>query len=660
MANSPNVLFNIIDKSVNAITAVETLPLDKQLYAFIAQKGKANTPQYIPYAAMEREFGAETFNENNATYWSRAAFYAKQISQNNTVCCVRLAPDDAVKSNAVLYLTIQEDDVPQWTKAADGTRARDVDGDFIPLMDGATQETLPGIIGVWSVEPLPVNTDRDELVKTTTVVPDVGTFVKYPVIVFEKKDPGVCGDDTGFELYFDPSYNQTNILNITKNLMVTIRIKEIEYGTSTSTFVRDAYGKIENSFTLIDNIINTSTNINVGVSNVLKSNYGDQNLLPFDTYVYEKYVRELTTLCKANLTAAEITSMGTIANDLNANVINFINGVNPFTSVEYDTIAITTTGVIGKYITNYLQGGDDGDITQANQFAMTRNLFNMITCPQLQDKRRFPLSAVVDVGYDLATKYALMNFTDNRKDTVMVLGTYQMTVPELTESEDLAVGLGLYNRALLMRESTLYGTNACRGCIIVQSGVPNASIKNTVVPQTYWVAMKMAERYNKTFINDPMVTWPNSNNNLFKDLNWYPITQSFKDSLWGSGLNYTQFFDRTQLHVPALRSIYPYDTSKLIDFQFVLACCFIHAVVVGIGYKYFGSEDEALVRHSLIKKDIENEVGALLNNRYPFDVEVYQTYDEEQAGYIDHVTINTRAGNAMTLLNIDLVVNDPS
>lgn len=659
MAQAPQVSFNIKDELGTNATPIVVYPLDKQVYCIKAQKGEAGLKYFSTFTEAQSYYGAETFNENNPTYFSNANMFAKNVLAYNGCWLYRLLPDDADTANAVIYATLQAGDIPQYTKAADGSRAVDVNGDWIPLMVEAVPVTAPGYTITWSVEPLTGVQTIDNLTVVTTPDPGNDPFVKYPIAAIQLKFPGVSGNNYGFEIFCDLARNSQDVLESTKNLMVTMRFKEKMYSASTVNFIRDDTGAVENSFTLLSDIIDSSTNINVGINDILVDRYTGTNTLPFVVHNYEANFITVSDLLLGVLTTTEEDSLGDLLTDGSANVINIFSGVNPFTGFEYDNILPVNTVAL-RNITNFFTGGSDGTLTMANEFTMVQNFLTLDSFPDVEDEARYPITAMVDPGYNLATKYAMIDFMDIRKDLVIVLSPYQMDHAELTQAEEFSVGQSLVTRALLTQESVEYGTEACRACVKLQSGVLNTSVKNRIVPATHWVATQMAKTYNKTYLSDPMLSFPYSINDQFKSLNWYPVKLDYKNKLYSNGMNYTQWLDVNTLHVPALQSVYTNDTSKLVDFPFVLVCMFIRQLTRYIGMKYTGTELPKNVRHFAIKNDVETSLNTMLNNQYFPTIAVDQTAAEAALGYVDHVYINLPADKSPTLIKVDLIAQKPA
>ena len=653
---SAQTIFNIKDNSINDVSSVTDLPLVRQFFMFKAQKGRPGIHWFQDVAGLYKEFGDETFNENNSTYYSNSAMFAETACGNAAIAAMRLIPDDATKASAVVYLTLSAGDIQQYQKdPTTGQRLLDVDGDWIE----ETGVTLAGYNAVWSIEALGAGVELDELEVTTTEV-DTVTYTKYPMFAFTYSSPCAHGNRMAFEFFYDADENSLTDLESCKSVKMTLRMKELEYGSTAATFVRTYYSKIASSFSLLSGMVNSKTNISVSMTNTIERVFNDSAPFPFDYYVYEGNIKTIETTLRAVLTEDEETELGDLVDDTTAQIINIFSGVNPATGIEYDAMAFDTSA-IGKNNLYYLTGGSDGTITLANEQTMVQAVLDLTAIPELEDKNKQPINMIVDPGWSLATKYELVNFLERRSDVIIGLTTYQQDADVLTEDEDYTLGQALINRCLLTQESTVYGTEACRATVMLQSGIRNLSVKNTIVPATYWLCKSLSEKYGGTFISEPLVTYPNSIVDDFKikSINWVPVKVDFKNKLYGAGLNYMQWYDQYQLHYPILRSVYPEESSKLVDFEFVVACVIIQQICNDVGKDYFGSELPADVRHFAIKKEIDKRIAKAINNKYPIETEVYQNDDDKALGYIDRVAITVSAGNALVLLNVDLYVEDP-
>ena len=658
MGQAPQVTFNIKDEfPINAATT-PVYPLYKPMYALKSQKGLPGLFYYETYAQAEKALGKETFNELNLTYFSPASMFVKAAMEHAGCWIYRLIPDDARSAQLAIFATIEEGPVPVYRKSElTGERLVDENGDWIPVLIGDNRpDTIMGYIVTWTVENL---VDGDEFDKLTPheYIDVEFAKTKFPIIGFKAKSVGEGGNGLGFEIYYDDSQNTvTNIIN-TNSIINTFRFKERSYNLSSVDFIRDDTGATEIYGSIIDGTVNKTTNLNVSITDLLDSRYTGSNEFPMEVHTYSENLQLMQNLFSTVLSFSEQNSIPEEC--VNGFITNFFTGVNPFTGYEYDAMVVVNN-FAKKNVTNYLNYGDDGTLSWANENIMVQQLLSLDSFPDLEDEARYPINSIVDVGYLMETKYAMIDFMDIRKDVNVVVSPYQHGLPELTQAEEFSVGAALRTRSLLIQESTLYATEACRACIMLQSGVPVTSVKNLTVPGSYWVAKQLAKTYNGTYLGNPMLTWPYSINDLFKKLNWYPIKLDYKNKLYSSGLNYTQWLDANVLHVAALRTVYPNDASKLVDFPFVVVCGFIRQLVRYIGMKFTGTELPKNIRHYYIKNEIEGALTNMLNGQYFPEVSISQTAEEEALGYIDHVYINMPVDKSMTLLAVDLIVKKPT
>src|SRR5579872_5656777 len=76
----------------------------------------------------------------------------------------------------------------------------------------------------------------------------------------------------------------------------------------------------------------------------------------------------------------------------------------------------------------------------------------------LQNTAKYPESIIYDTGFPLATKKALCSFIAVRKDTSVVLCTYDTTGQVLTAAEESSMGVALKAYLQQYPESDYYGT----------------------------------------------------------------------------------------------------------------------------------------------------------------------------------------------------------
>ena len=284
---------------------------------------------------------------------------------------------------------------------------------------------------------------------------------------------------------------------------------------------------------------------------------------------------------------------------------------------------------------------------------------------RIVESLRFPMTHIFDVGFTMKTKKAMLDFLDVRDDVVMIMSPQVLyldgskrPVKQNDQATDEANTEALRAYALLMRESVLYGTDCMRASIYEHSGHLVNSVFDGIVPHTYWAAVQYAQYGNLPYMNqiEPRGL-PYSYNLLFKDQNWTNYRADSQSRVWDEGGNYVQFADMTRLFYPSLRTVYRAATSVLIDEWVVAAVVYAKYVCRRAWARFSGRNDSATKLQSAIKQYLDAELTTLFNGKYSFDVTVYQTAEEQELGYIQHVKLSITFGATMRVLDVDIEVN---
>ena len=333
-----------------------------------------------------------------------------------------------------------------------------------------------------------------------------------------------------------------------------------------------------------------------------------------------------------------------------------------------------------------LSGGDDGDyiddeetvirkidgvdtkVGSSNDTAMYN--FVKLKAPCVRDEivesLHYPFTHIFDLGYSFKTKKAMLDFLDVRDDVMVILSTQVLmtdgsgrTIKINDQATDEGNGEALRAYALLMRESVLFGTDCMRAAIYCHSGtLTDTTLYSGVLPFTYWDAVQYSKYGNLTYMKqDEPRGLPNSYNLLFKTWNWWNYRADSQSRVWDNGLNYVQYADMTRLFYPSLRTVYRAATSVLVDEWFVAAVVYAKYVCRRAWATFSGRNDTASVLQGMIKKYLDSELAHLFNGKYAFDVSVYQTAEEQELGYIQHVKLSITSGATMRVLDVDIEVN---
>ena len=329
-------------------------------------------------------------------------------------------------------------------------------------------------------------------------------------------------------------------------------------------------------------------------------------------------------------------------------------------------------------VLHYALNGRDGDLSDWGHEARIRQFYGLTyqyestwNPKNIVDRGRFPFNTIFDTGYTLDTKKALCSFLTVREDVKIILSTQNcnqylkdptkaatkdniMDPKFNTMAQDESVGTALQSRVQLMRESVVKGTACCRATIFAHAGHLYGTYKR-IVPMTLWLAIRGSEHYNTVSMNGTCKGWPNSQVDIFKDLNWVAPDEASHERHWNLGINYVQYYDMDNLHFPSIRTVYKYDTSVLLDDEFTDAIVFVKQAARDSWATYVGMDTPQTIYEALITKDLSARLLQIFNGRYTFDVQAYQTVEEANRGYVQHVAITITAPAVKRVWLVDVI-----
>ncbi len=222
---------------------------------------------------------------------------------------------------------------------------------------------------------------------------------------------------------------------------------------------------------------------------------------------------------------------------------------------------------------------------------------------------------------------------------MMRLATATMTTVN-TQLEDEALLASLNTRALLMRESIVLGTAACRATIMTQAGQSYDNFKPWI-STTLWSASKKAEYQNLQYLNLEPKGRPNSEVTLFhyKKMSWIPHNEKTKERIWDAGGNYCQFCDKDTLFYPSLKSVYPYATSVLVDDFLTDALVYLKHLIATKWTVHVGKSLPFNDLSHIIQTDLDSAAKFMINGKYGVTVDVFETEEDVKMGDRLHITI---------------------
>ena len=231
----------------------------------------------------------------------------------------------------------------------------------------------------------------------------------------------------------------------------------------------------------------------------------------------------------------------------------------------------------------FLEGGIDGSLTPENFEKRVMREMAKYADPDsdVQDLAVNVESIIYDSGFTLECKKELINFIGLRKDTVVILSTHEDRLgdKDLKLSDARAVAVVLKNRYKLAPESEYFGTPVARGVVMVGTGKLRDSVDPKRIPLTYELAIKAAKMMGgasgKWDANALFDNYPGNMLEYLSDPTPEFIPAGIKPTLWNDGIVWTQPYDRSSYHIPAIQTIYDEDTSVLNNFFVMMALAYL-------------------------------------------------------------------------------------
>lgn len=687
----PHYEINVIDESIFTPVVSEFLPLHRPVYAMKTQKGPIGVPQWCPSIVEARRiFGAETFNEYS-TYFSKDALFLNTTFPRNGAFIVRLADEATAETAwAILEVGVTAADVTQYEKDADGNRVLDTNGDPVPVDDGGSPLTESGVELEWRIRTtLNAGEDFDSLVPYTVAGPPDTTW--YPYMTFKAVSPGAWGNDIAFQLWYDTEENEIGRVDRAGSLYFNFAPTQKEANGSGVDPIIDSYNNTYSSAVLKPDVIDESIAMRVSLNDILDAAYDpDANKqLPYTIKVYSDSIEAVGDAIRT----VEVNRVDMLDDGWYVNPVSLVD----LDGKPYDHAILSGTSLeLAKDVNNYLATGADGNLTDPAIETLFVDFLELTMNPDIVDEARYPFTHIIDTGWTLeGGKYAMCDFMATRQDVKVVLSTQRVadlgttytvvdtgaaageiddedligrkfsdaagvvyngtdantpgfigstvTVHDIAtyndEATDLAVGSALRARALLIPESIIKGTGACRASIFMQAGQLASGTYKGIAPATIWYAYKLADYHNTDRMTQAPEGLPNSRVDFFKSWNWAPASESQKRRSWDEGLNYFQYASRNQIHYASLHSVYIHDTSVLAIDDYTNAVVYTKHAMRESWAKHAGLTKAAEDLHALIEADLGDRVKVIYNDRYEFNLTVYQTNEEQLLGYVDHVRL---------------------
>lgn len=649
----PHWNVNVIDNSIYKRQIVEGLPLFRPIYFMKGQKGPVGKPVWVSGDSIIETYGAATF-DNTSKYYSREALFIQKAGRTQGAFIVRVASADAKYGTLVLQLKVKKTQVTQYERDEYGQFVFDTDGERIPMTDssGAIIKE-PGYELKWMTRTLKLDQDHPEshnALKPTSGGSGDSAYTIYPILTVKAKDVGEFSNDMGIKLFVDDNLD-TTLATAVQSLPYSLGFIKRTYGQSTVSPIKTKTGADYVDFVAKPNQIDARFARPVSYADIVDYNYPE---LPFETYLYSDNIREIGEKILSVETDDTLTDpyMVNLAEPLNIDGVPYAHVV---LAEEDDSIYLGSNRIV------YVEGGDDGDISDAAIEALTRQYLDDDIYPALVDQARYPFTHIIDTGVSIQTKRSFINYLGKNDAFKVVLATQDCNTGRYnTQDEDVSMGAALSAAALLHPESVLYGTQCCRCEIYTQAGRLTDSYRHPgIVPSTFDVVAKKAEFMRGTSCGPVPAGLPGSDITCFKDRNWLPYDKNAKQDAWDIGLNsFQSYLGETNIHWPAMRTVYFADTSVLSGAFFTDAIVLIKHKIRWAWANYVGTEYTFGELAQRAKETLSRELRTMLGNTsYAYDIDFYQTEEETKIGYIAHCQISLTGPAQNRIWEADIICN---
>lgn len=571
--------------TVQLPSAGDNLPQHLPKFFTWAEKGPVD-PLIVVGAERDRFFGTNTFDERGI-YATHVTPFMNAVNANGNAAVIqRLIPEDAgPESNILVYLDVLPTKVDRYERNVDGSIKLNAANEpiIIEQIDGykvkfvsTTHATIPDLqssFGQANILP------GDQVDAATNV-----RSQRYPIFEIAATSRGARGNNIGFRLWAPTAKTvmqmPSKLMSKEKAYPYFLSVIERQEGLSTAKVTKTIFGEQNVMVTFKEGSVDPLTDKLVYAGDTFLQSYENTEDLRYDIVIgdfgkFKLYQDNIDYLVEM-FHAAEVPFIDQFSDftsaSTDAGLFNFVSGLSSY-GVAYNSYVFVdapNTTRFTEFTNVYLQSGSNGTMTIDTFNAMVKAECLRYLDPNdavCGDEVANPESTMWDSGFPLDVKYAMLAFMAVRKDTWVVMTTYEAGERVFTPSEEHSTAIAIRTRAQMYPESDYFGTPVMRAFIF--SGT--AKIRNSRwlgrVPNSYDVLIKVAKymgagtgrwKQGKRFTGAP----GHIIGSLYDiSIPWIPM--SVRNRFWDVGLNWVQRYDRRSFFFPAYKSVYDDDTSVL-------------------------------------------------------------------------------------------------
>lgn len=577
------------------------------------------------FAVPSKYFTHPVLYANAVNAVGNSAMYVRLLGKNHGPKPTIRASLDVLPTKVDVYLRNADGSLkldiagnPQVTGQADGYRAKWV-VDYISDLAG---ESNFGSLN---------SSEGDQIDLATTV-----KSTRYPIFEFRHSFYGEDGNLAGIRLWAQ-TLDNTAILPskmINKHRAFPFNFSVIRKNTNTgnSKPVASVFNETQIMVTLKQDVVDPLTTRRLHIAERVIKDYENTTDPRYPEMYGEfgefKIYQDNVDLLSTMFHAAEVPHIDTTydftADPSEKYMFNFVTGTNtknnPYNSFVFVDSANSVRFSASTNV--FARGGDDGEMTLENHAAAVAEYMARYADvnDELMDLAFHNESHFYDSGFPLETKYQLINFIAERKDTFVHLTPFEFGERELTASEEYAVANALMSRLVLYPESTHFGTPVFRGMIQGTTGKIRGSAYEQPVSTNFEIAIKSAKymgaghgRFKGEYRFEG---YPGHILDNMYDLSIRWVPDSIRVRNWDAGLGWVGRYDRKQFYFPCFKTVYAEDTSVLTSY--LTACIFIRAnkALAKCQRTFTGHSDLTLAQFSKQVNDwLSEELNGIFDNR---------------------------------------------
>lgn len=424
-------------------------------------------------------------------------------------------------------------------------------------------------------------------------------------------------------------------------------------------------------FSFAEGASHDKTRQDLDIDDVVPSNYQKRNpdvgMIP-DYGPFEKF-----HVYRDNLKVVQ----GLIFNNLKSNkpytpdLIDIFQGIdlegNPYDGASVNPASVTDRAIINERHVHYLDGGDDGTMTEDVYDELVRReltLFPDRGNIRFDDELKYSLGIFWDSGYSLETKEAAVNFISRSRNTFLGLCTHMYTDVH-TDNRDMQMQLEesrkIYINELVSQapESALWGTPAARGVIMGQTGTLRNSTYKRRLPCIYSLA-NMFSKYagSSQGMCRPSHRFNKGKLTVIEDMTDITLTwkgNSVYASDWDVSLISVSSYNMWEVHIKAIQSIYNEERSVLNNALVSFILTYVYRVADRVWADHTG--DDRSTREELAKT-IQNEIVERLAGKIDgiVDIDPVAYFTEEDINRGNSITLDINASGSVLFTRMNTTI----